>query len=378
MQGSRATPVGQRAAEPASPSRFRLGYRPCLDGLRGVSILAVMSLHARMFVGRAAFIGVVTFFVLSGFLITCLLIEEWDRRGTLSLKRFYLRRVLRLLPALTVMLVTFVVYQWVSGPRADAVTATKDALQALFYCRNWAMALAPTFEPGLFGHTWSLSIEEQFYLLWPPALLLLLRRASGRRSILWWVLLAVFLSAFGRFAFAFIGMTYTRIEFGTDTRCDALLLGCAAGIALCLGLIPAGRWMERLTAGLGYASVLGLIWLTVGVPSGFESEVSLVYFLIPLLAVLVIMQAVRPQSLLGGVLSATWLVYIGKISYGLYLWHLPIFLHVQARHWPKPKELAVEYALTAAAVLASYYLLERPILAVKQKLASSPHGNSQS
>lgn len=355
------------------PVRFRLGHRPALDGLRGVSILGVIALHANLCSNRSAFVGVDIFFVLSGFLITCLLLQEWDRGHTLSLKRFYLRRALRLLPALTAMLATFVVYQWWVGPRASAVTVSGDALQAVFYCRNWVLALGPVYRTGFFAHTWSLSIEEQFYLLWPPLLVLLLRRTGSRRSLFCWVLLGVFVAAFTRFVLVAVGAGYARLAFGTDTRCDALLLGCAGAAALSSGLVPEGAWVPRLRRGLALASVLGLVWLTFWRPFSFEADVSIAYFLIPLFALFVLLEAVSAESgLLSRVLSQRWLVYLGQISYGLYLWHLPIFLHVQGKQWSRPKELTVEFALTAAVVLGSYYLLEKPFLRLKGRFAVEP------
>ena len=354
------------------PIPFRLGNRPALDGLRGLSIIGVIGLHAHLFSNRSAFVGVEIFFVLSGFLITCLLIQEWDRRHTYSLKRFYLRRVLRLIPALMLMLTLFLAYQWWVGPKESALAVTRGSLRALFYYQNWALALGPIFSPGLFGHTWTLSIEEQFYLLWPPALLLLLRRTASRNSLLCWVGLAVFLSAFARFILYMAGVRLQRVLFGTDTRCDALLLGCSGAIALCSGLIPGTPWVITLRRLLALISVLGLVGLTFWFPFEIDAEIVLVYFLVPALALFVLMEALlSPNGLLSRALSQPWLVYLGKLSYGLYLWHSPIFLHVQSNHWEKTKEVAVEFALTAGVVLASYYFIEKPCLRLKEKFATA-------
>jgi peptidoglycan/LPS O-acetylase OafA/YrhL len=140
---------------PPDADGFRLGYRPALDGLRGVAALLVMSFHFQIPGWSGGFLGVDVFFVLSGFLITSLLLEEWQRSGTVCLRRFFLRRALRLFPALVlVLLVTapFVSYRW--------------PLVALGYVANWALAFKfVTFGP--ISHVWSLSVEEQFYLIWP-------------------------------------------------------------------------------------------------------------------------------------------------------------------------------------------------------------------
>src|SRR5438270_5848043 len=165
---------------------FHLGHRPVLDGLRGVAILAVMTVHTERVNSRAAFIAVVFFFVLSGFLITCLLIEEWDQFQSISLRRFYLRRGLRLLPALAVMLAVCILFYWLTTPAEKTGAVMLDAVVAFFYSSNWALA-ASFHQPNLFGHAWSLSIEEQFYLCWPVILIGLLRWTSSRRSLMHWV-----------------------------------------------------------------------------------------------------------------------------------------------------------------------------------------------
>ena len=335
--------------------------------MRGISILGVVATHAELCHTRPAFIGVDIFFVLSGFLITCLLIQEFDRYNTFSLKRFYLRRALRLLPALAAMLATFLALEWCLGRRENAVALTHEAWQAIFYCRNWVSAFSPALSTGSFGHTWSLSIEEQFYLLWPPILLLMLRRTVSRASLFHWVVLAAILSAFVRLVLVFAGAGSLRLYCGTDTRCDALLLGCAGAIALCSGLGPKLAFVAVLRRWLAFVSAAGLIFLAFYSSFQFDVDVVLVYFLISLFALFVVLEVVSSENgLLCRAFSQRWLVYIGKVSYGLYLWHLPIFLRVQSQHWGKPKELAVEFVFTAAVVLASYYFLERPFLRLKE------------
>ncbi|HWW00701.1 MAG TPA: acyltransferase [Candidatus Acidoferrum sp.] len=350
---------------------FRLGHRPCLDGVRGVAILAVVAAHTERFRSMAAFVAVDLFFVLSGFLITCLLLEEWELRGTISLRRFYLRRVLRLLPALAVMLVVFVIYYWWSSPRPTAIAVSIDALVAFFYSSNWALAYG-FHQPNLFGHAWSLSIEEQFYVAWPLLLVLLLRFTRFPRSTFNWLLLGVFLVTVERVLLLAIGSNFHRFFYGTDTRADRLLLGCAGGLAFNSGMSAAalkpgspGRRLFKLSA---YGSVLGLIFLSAYSPFSWEFDVGVVYFLIPIFGTLLILELVlESRGFLARLFETRWLTYIGKVSYGLYLWHYPIFSTVQARHWVPGKELAVECALTTIAVLASYYLLERPLLRMKKR-----------
>jgi peptidoglycan/LPS O-acetylase OafA/YrhL len=362
----RATPA-PKAAAPV----FRLGYRPGLDGLRGLAIIAVVADHTRQFSNRWAFIGVDAFFVLSGFLITTLLLEEWERFDAISLKSFYLRRALRLLPALIACLLVIVLYAWLVSPAA-APSVTIDAVVALFYCTNWSFALGFR-EMSDFGHTWSLSIEEQFYILWPPALILLLRRSASRQSILYLVLLGIFLVAAARVFLVTTGAASCRVQCGTDTRCDALLIGCAIAIAFSAGIFPRSVAARRWLRTAAYAATAGLAYLSC---HGFDADVELdvMYLVIPLLAAVVMLEAlVAERGPFHWVLSWGWLVYLGRISYGLYVWHMPIFFIVQAQNWPLAAELSVELSVTAVIVLASYYLLERPLLRLKSRFSRLPN-----
>jgi peptidoglycan/LPS O-acetylase OafA/YrhL len=371
MNFSPATRADTATLPEPVPKAFSLGYRPGLDGLRGLSILGVMAVHTGRVQLRAGFIGVDVFFVLSGFLITCLLIEEWDRFHSISLRRFYARRMLRLLPALAVMLAVITGYHWVTSPAATARQISVDALIAFFYSSNWAAAMRFHL-PNLFGHAWSLSIEEQFYLLWPAVLIWLLRRASSRSSMLNWLLLGALLPVMLRLSLilAPIGVDYYRIIFGTDTRADALLLGCLAGLMLSSGLVPKTAWAQCLAKGSAWFGALGLLALTVYDRWDFELDLCLIYFLIPALAALVLWDIVVSETgVLNRFFSQRWLVYAGKISYGLYVWHYPIFVQTQSRRWSLPVELTVEIVATAAATVASYYLLELPLLRFKKKFA---------
>jgi peptidoglycan/LPS O-acetylase OafA/YrhL len=344
------------------PAGRNLGHRACLDGVRGLAILAVVAAHTERFRTPAAFVAVMLFFVLSGFLITCLLLEERERRGTFSLRRFYLRRVLRLLPALAVMLFVMVVYHWLSSPRPVARAVSVDALVAFFYSSNWALAYG-FHQPNLFGHAWSLSIEEQFYLIWPPLLLLLLRFTRFPKSTLNWVVLGVALVAIARVLLV--------VFYGTDMRADCLLLGCAGGLAFNSGMLEAvaQRSLPRfLLKAAAYGSLAGLVLLGACSPFSWQFDVCVVYLLIPIFGTFLLLELVfESNGLLARVFEMRWLSYIGQISYGIYMWHYPIFSEVQTRHWPARKELPVEFFLTTVAVLASYYLLERPLLRLKKR-----------
>src|ERR1044071_207656 len=180
----------------AGASAFMLGHRRSLDGVRGVAVLAVLAVHTNHLGGASLLpggsLGVDIFFVLSGFLITGLLIEEWSRSGSISLADFYRRRALRLVPALALMLLTLacVSAAVLSAPEAEQ---TLRALPTAFlYLTDFAISLDGRAALGALRHTWSLAVEEQFYLLWPPLLLVALRaRLSGRAIAMLTLTLAV-------------------------------------------------------------------------------------------------------------------------------------------------------------------------------------------
>ncbi|SPE60520.1 membrane hypothetical protein [Verrucomicrobia bacterium] len=299
---SAAADPGRGGTEPGlvqqnAPQVFRLGYRPGLDGLRGLSILGVLLTHTELVNNRAGLIGVDVFFVLSGFLITCLLVEEWDRFHSISLRRFYLRRVLRLLPALVVMLGVVAAYHWMFKPRTAAQAVTVDALVALFYSANWAQVIQ-YHTPNVLGHAWSLSIEEQFYLIWPLVLIFLLRRTASRKSMLSWVLLAACLPLVTRVLLltTIVDPTAYRILYGTDTRGDALLLGCALGVAFNSGLAMQARPVMAASKWMAWIALLGLVCLTFYQTGRLDLGLCVILFLIPALATVVLTQVVLYET----------------------------------------------------------------------------------
>jgi peptidoglycan/LPS O-acetylase OafA/YrhL len=377
-----ATATGLEPARYDKSHSFRLGYRPALDGLRGVSILAVIALHARHPVhpnvsigfGRAAAIGVDVFFVLSGFLITSLLLEEWSGSHTISLKKFYLRRALRLLPALVVFLAVTVAYSLIFVSRSYGIEAGRDALTALFYSSNWAHII-DLQRPGIFTHTWSLSIEEQFYLAWPILLLWLLRHSSSRNSLFCWVVLGVFLSVMVRIVLATAGADWLRIYCGTDARADSLLLGCLVAALVSSGLLRNKARVKALVKFSAWFSVMGLVFLCFyDVSNRYSRDFDLcfVFFFISCFAALIIMELVLSETgWLSRIFSLPPLIYIGKISYGLYLWHYVVF-GLTPQEWPLARQRSLGLLLTASFTLASFYLLERPLLRLKRKFEPVP------
>ena len=317
----------------------RLRYVPALDGLRAVAIALVMAGHAGGL--KAGGLGVDLFFALSGFLITSLLVSEWDARRSVDCRAFYRRRARRLLPALGVMLLTV-------GLLGVAVGRPSVIMQALIGCSyvtNFIQAVKPS--STLFVHLWSLAEEEQFYLLWPLVLVLLLRRKVRPQSIVLLLIGAAGVSAVERALLAIDGASLNRLWFAPDTHADAIILGSAAGIAWTFGLFRVPRFA-------GAAAMVAL----VAISSLFSLD-DRALFVAPLAifaaasAVVVTAVVEDTESLLSRLLSQRPLRWLGKISYGVYLWHVPLFLLAGP---------IVGSGLTMVFAATSYRYVEQPIL----------------
>jgi peptidoglycan/LPS O-acetylase OafA/YrhL len=348
----------------------RLGYQPGLDGLRAIAILTVLVFHVGAFAGettlRGGFLGVQIFFVISGFLITALLFEEWNRNGRIRLGYFYVRRALRLFPALFAAVAVALIYASFA-PRDQLHPTAREALASIFYWDNWFHGLN-VGNPTILLHTWSLSIEEQFYLVWPIVLILALSLAAVR-SRLWVIpLAAAVASALGRATVSLSeSHVNSRLYFGTDTRADALLIGCMLALLWARGL-PRGA--VRLIAWLCLPAVAGLavlMWFE-NVPDRSLYVIGL--FGCALASGIVIANVVtgRP-AVVGHLLSHPWLVFVGKISYGLYLWHYIVFWIVRDHTdgWSQWARVPLEVGLAFAVALASYHVLELPIVRKKAR-----------
>ncbi len=349
----------------------RLPYLPGLDGLRAIAVIAVMLYHAGIGWLPGGFLGVEVFFVISGYLITALLLNEWQRNLALDFKTFWIRRARRLLPALYLLLLVFLAFAVIRLP--DQVARLRgDAIASFFYVLNWFYIVRQQsyFEaigrPSLFQHLWSLAIEEQFYLFWPPLLALGLRVLTRRR------LLAVLLiaAAASSLWMAFLyrpGVDPSRVYYGTDTRASGLLLGSA----LAVGWAPWQPskwatqkligWLDR--AGIGALLVMLLLFLRVDQSQAFLYRGG--FALLGLATAALIAGTIAPGArILPLLLDNRPLRWLGERSYSLYLWHWPIFT-VTRPQLDVPLDgiplLIVRLGLTLLCATLSYRYVERPI-----------------
>ncbi|HEX5531775.1 MAG TPA: acyltransferase [Methylomirabilota bacterium] len=357
---------------------FRLTRVAALDGLRGVAILTVMLFHALLyrgprpnadFLGSGGFLGVDLFFVLSGFLITALLMQEWQRAGDVALGAFYARRALRLLPALFALIATMLL---VPGVFYESARPWRDAGLAALHTTNWVMAFGGNL--GLFDHTWSLTIEEQFYLLWPPLLVLLLGLRVRRAVILAVVGIGILTPTWLRFDLWHGEPSANRLYYGLDTRFDGLLIGCLVALLASWDLIPRSR---RALATIRVAAAVSAIVLAICVATMSEGS-RLTYQGLGTLATvatacLVLHVLYCPTRLSRLLLENRPLVWVGRISYGLYLWHFPIFrgmlnpTRMGKLGITGPALFTVRFAVAFLVAALSFWLLERPFLRMKRR-----------
>ena len=334
-------------------------------------MLAVVAFHGSITGAQGGYLGVEPFFVLSGFLITTLLVQEQRDLGNIRLRSFYARRALRLLPALALFLAAAFVYSRLRPDVPEIRDFDRDFLATIVYVANWSLALKDTFTTLLLSHTWTLGIEEQFYLLWPVLLVVLLRRGGLRAGLAMATTLAVGLTAW-RVALFRSGAPLPRVAWSLDTRVGALLLGAAIALAAALGWLPTSRRTARLL------SIVGFVWLAyilVGKRYGigaisldpgreFVEGILVANVASALLIVGILFDQRGPVTWL---LSTPPMVLVGKVSYGLYLWHGAVFQVVTTERTsldPMPNQ-ALRLMITAVLVVFSYKCVELPFLRMK-------------
>jgi peptidoglycan/LPS O-acetylase OafA/YrhL len=370
------------AARPSATGKERIN---ALDGLRAVALLIIMGYHFGVGWLQGGFFSLDIFYVLSGYLITGLLVSEYRKRGAIKLSAFWLRRARRLLPALLIVLVAVtLLVRFVSAPDLY-VDFRMSALSALFYFSNWWQIAASsnyfvaTGPVSPLTHTWSLAVEEQFYLVWPLVVLVVM--TLGRTFVRGLRVLLV-LSVLGAAGSALeMALLYsptaniTRLYFGTDTHAQSILVGAALACALTMvqlrrgneGMAPTARSVagRNLLVALGLAGFAGTLILTYTLVGTSAIDYQGGFMLSALSAAAIIIGAVcAPTGVIARLLSLRALVWLGTISYGAYLWHYPVYVYLDAQraHVGGLWLLAVRFAATFALAATSYYLVERPVM----------------
>jgi peptidoglycan/LPS O-acetylase OafA/YrhL len=371
-----------------APAAVTGRHLPALNGLRGVAVAGVVAYHLQLGWASGGYLGVDLFFVLSGFLITTLLLEEWTGAGRINLLAFWGRRARRLLPALFLVVGALALYLLLqaafAGPGANALidlsSLRGDALATLLYVNNWHLIyahqsyFAQFSSPSPLQHTWSLAIEEQFYLVWPPLLLLLLHRV--RRAGRSWrgpgAALAVTLGVLSAVLMAVLfnpapGLDPSRVYYGTDTRLFDLMAGATLAFLAAARRQPNARARRTLhLVGPAAAVVLGVFWVVAGTPGGLPKNYMFEggFLVCAALAALVVADArLTEPGRFSRLLALPPLHFLGTISYGVYLWHWPIIVYLTGARtglsaWPLD---LLRVAATLVVSTLSYYLVERPI-----------------
>jgi peptidoglycan/LPS O-acetylase OafA/YrhL len=362
------------ASAPAAGTRLR--HEPALDGLRGLAVIAVLAFHGGHL--RGGYLGVDAFFVLSGFLITSLLLAEARATGGIALGAFWSRRARRLLPALACVIGAVAFYAaWIAQPE-ELAAIRGDALATLGYVANWRAMFthndywAMFRSPSPLEHTWSLAIEEQFYVIWPLVVVALLRgrdaSQAARRVLIGSLMLAAL-------SFAYMQLLYNASNpsmayYSTVTRMASILLGAA--LASWLARFPRAAASKARGRGVGRcaleicalvaAAALACAWTRLDGASTALYRGGLLVCAIA--TTTVIAAAVHPRrGPISRALSFRPLCALGLISYGLYLWHWPIYVYLDSDRvhlsgWPL---LAVRVGVTLAVAVASYRFVEQPI-----------------
>jgi len=355
-----------------------LGYRPGLDGVRAVAIGLVLLNHTGLSIFLGGGNGVIVFFVLSGFLITKLMLEEWGRTGTVSVSGFYGRRAVRILPAPTVMLLVLFVASWAI---TDTASEHSYLLKEIFLAATYLTNMKPLLLDGVYvngvlydgylGHMWSLAVEEQFYLLWPITVIALaIPRRSGR-TVVRWLLVAAGAIAVVRLLLYYLPALDPDLASISLFSFDGFAIGAAMAVAFHQGTFPTfERFLARPAVPLAALGVLA-VDLVAG---RYTHEVSSLYVVYCSLAAAALIGHlfVAPTSAISEVASLKPVVLVGKLSYSIYLWHNPIWVFVSAKRYPDVPVVVltlIEWGLTVVAVLISYYLIEKPAMRWRKRFA---------
>ena len=362
MAHARTTERRQMAEDRTIP------YQPALDGLRGIAVLLVFVFHAAPGILPGGFIGVDIFFVLSGYLITSVLISQLESKKPQLLRDFFVRRIRRLLPASLALIGAIVLWESLYGSALSVGTRNREIRSTLLYFANWNFISQSDdyFAEGSVSplrHMWSLAVEEQFYIAWPFIVFLLWRFGARRFMMLAATLALVGISAVLMYSM-YSPVNASRVYYGTDTRAFQPLLGAALAFLVQTKKSTPSHRAKGFS--IGWGALVFLICISIWMPDDLSAYFKGGAFLIAMATVAIIV-SLQKTTFLTKFLSAKPLVHIGVISYGIYLWHFPVTIWlsapVEASFFDRRLTNLLQFLLTLALAETSFRLIEHPIRA---------------
>lgn len=340
-----------------SKSHNYIGYVPSLDGLRAIAIILVLFLHANFRLGTNGGLGVAVFFALSGFLITTLLLEEFHKTSTISFKGFYVRRTMRLFPPLYMLLAIVFIYAIFFRTGIDQHNIFKDIIASGLYFYNIARALGWCTKEILLYHTWSLSVEEQFYLIWPFILFLCIKIKALKK-------LHFFLTLFILLVWVLKPLGYIPFVAGSIIK-ESIFIGCLGAL---------WRWNNDSPKNIPEIVILLLfaLILIMGVVPFALPYYDSFFNICSIFSVIIILHLVNnTKGITSKFLSNKTMVFLGKISYSLYLWHLPVFrLFYYHSTLPPLVSFVLKFVVSFVLAILSWYTVEKATTALGRKLSN--------
>jgi peptidoglycan/LPS O-acetylase OafA/YrhL len=333
----------------------RLSYIPSLDGIRAFSITSVILYHSFPNYFPGGWIGVDVFFVLSGYLITTILQKDIVNFRKNAIKMFYISRILRILPPFFLMIALLLPISLLAG--IGIGTYVRSSIVAGMFVMNWNRAF-DIWPQSLVAHSWSLAIEEQFYIIWPVVLIFLRSRNSRR-----WAIAAILTVVIWRCFLVLNGESFERTYNGFDTHVDGLLIGGAMALA------PLSLGTQKIIGSFAIIYIILLICIMLSLPLYSIPAQTFGFTAASILGASIIISAQHSPSL-SKIMSNRVVVYLGKISYSLYLWHYPfliVFLNNVSQKY------AMLYIVPATAfAMISFHLVEQPISRFKKSILYTP------
>lgn len=370
-------PIADEISQTQKPA-VSFSHLPALDGVRGIAILIVMIYHLEWLMPtlhdyvKGGFLGVDLFFALSGFLITSILLNEYEKTSTISLKNFFIRRCLRLMPAFWFFVICLYLFGTYLLPefQASLVYGRHDFIYALTYTMNWYSATNPGFDSNL-NHTWSLSIEEQFYIIWSLILYKAFAEKRKHEHILYLTLGLITVLSISRALRALTGADTRLLYYSTDTRIDSLLMGCGVSMVFIWKMLPAETVKKVWFNLLLICSVIAAFVVTFSLS---HEDRNLYVFGLPMfnlaVAIMIFWLVSTKGTIIHKVLENSILRWIGNVSYALYLWHYLLYEYAKKEFVPGGSQIFVGVTLAFVLAALSYYCVERPFLRLKSRFHS--------